>query len=55
MDSVSEKTFKVPVNVVGQPEPVTFPKPFKHPSLICISGTTGAGKTTWIYKFFFKY
>ena len=53
MERLVEKTFKVPVGVVGNPEVLDFPKPFRQPSLICISGTTGAGKTTWIYNFFF--
>ena len=52
MDRVEEKTFKVPIEIIGEPSVIDFPKPFRHPSLICISGTTGAGKTTWIYNFF---
>ena len=27
-----------------------IPLPFKTPFSISVSGTTGAGKTTWIYK-----
>ena len=52
MDRAPETTFKVPVGIIGPPKPFDFPKPFRHPSLICISGTTGSGKTTWIYNFF---
>jgi len=51
MADKTDSTFTVPFSIIGEPKPFTLPRPFKHPVSICITGTTGAGKTTWIYKF----
>ena len=51
MDKVIEKTVNIPLAETGNPTTFVLPKPFRHPSLFCISGTTNAGKTTWIYRF----
>lgn len=51
MEIKSETTFEIPYSPIGEPKPFIIPKPFRHPVSICIAGTTGAGKTTWIYKF----
>ena len=51
MDNEIEKTIKIPISMTGSPIQFELPKPFRHPSLFCITGTTGAGKTTWIYNF----
>lgn len=45
------KTLNIPYHIIGDPIPFNIPNPFRHPVSICITGTTGAGKTTWIYKF----
>jgi len=45
------KTKTVPVHLTGEPVSFILPKPFIQPASFCITGTTGAGKTTWIYKF----
>lgn len=42
---------EIPINIIGPPKPFHLPKPFIHPCLISLTGTTGAGKTTWIHKF----
>ena len=51
MEGAIEKTTKIALNITGDPVPFTLPKPFRQPVSICITGTTGAGKTSWIYKF----
>ena len=51
MDQQIVRTYKLPIDFAQQVTPFILPKPFRHPSLFCISGTTGAGKTTWVYKF----
>jgi len=51
MDFIEEKTVKIDLSIDEQPKPFIMPKPFRHPVSICLSGTTGSGKTTWIYKF----
>ena len=51
MDISPRQIYILPMSSMQDIKPFTLPKPFFHPSLFCISGTTGAGKTTWIYKF----
>lgn len=51
MDEPTVRTTKIPVSVTGDVIPFILPKPFRQPVSICITGTTGAGKTTWIYRF----
>ena len=46
-----EKTFNIPVCRSDEIETFCLPKPFRHPVSICVSGTTGSGKTTWIKNF----
>ena len=51
MNEQMEQTTVIPLSMTGDVEPFILPKPFRQPASICLSGTTGAGKTTWIYKF----
>lgn len=51
MNTEKDTTVNIPFNILDDPTPFYLPKPFIHPISICISGTTGSGKTTWIYKF----
>ena len=51
MEGVIEKTTKIPLNITGEPTPFILPNPFRQPVSLSITGTTGAGKTSWIYKF----
>lgn len=48
---INNMSFEIPTLSLGEPSPFLIPKPFNHPCLISITGTTGAGKTTWVYKF----
>ena len=47
----TEETFVIPKSMTGEVKEFVLPKPFRHPVSISISGTTGAGKSTWVYKF----
>ena len=46
-----EETFVIPKVMTGDVKEFILPKPFRHPVSMFISGTTGSGKTTWVYNF----